>query len=230
MFDNPLPDEPYKTVTIKDVVYQRLKEAIIRGRLTPGERLKETTLSAMLNVSRTPLREAFQRLEQDGLVNRVPQGGVVVSSISVDEATQLNDIRANLEGLAARRAAERVKQGALAQSDHDCLMQFATVLHDMQRFKETGDLASGLEAGRQFHFLVHQLSGNPRLAALLAQVIEGLQRYRALIPQERETVIVGEHEAIADAIKDGQPDLAEARMKAHVAAAEKVYRAIAEGA
>src|SRR5690606_40349118 len=92
---NPLADIEYQTVTIKDVVYRRLKDAIITGRLRPGERLKEDALSKLLNVSRTPLREAVQRLEQEQLVERLPQGGVAVSPISVADALELNEIRAD---------------------------------------------------------------------------------------------------------------------------------------
>src|SRR5690625_4578075 len=91
--------------TIKDLVFEQIKSAIITGQLKPGQRLVEHRLASMLNVSRTPLREALRLLEQELLVERLPQGGVQVTLISIDEMERLNDVRCILEVYCAEKAA-----------------------------------------------------------------------------------------------------------------------------
>lgn len=219
---NPLADGAFHTVTMKDVVYQRIKDAIIAGRFQPGERLKEGTVSTMLNVSRTPLREAIRRLEQEQLVERLPQGGVAVSSLSPEAALELNEIRAQLEALAARIAAQRVRDGE--RGDGSALARLEELAATM--YDNVVDLQS--DQGHAFHALIHALAGRPRLTSMLEHVLDGLKRYRVLIPAERKRVVAQEHQAITRAIGAGDPDTAEQLMRAHILAASDVYRALGQ--
>src|SRR4029453_11627807 len=91
--------------TVRAMVAQKLREAIMSGTLKPGQRLVERELCEMMGVSRPSIREALRLLEADGLVNTVPHRGPVVSTISLEEAKQLYDARAVLEGFAGRECA-----------------------------------------------------------------------------------------------------------------------------
>ena len=96
---------------LKEAVYQRLKESIIRGEISPGSKLVETQISQKLGVSRTPLREAISRLGQEGLLEVVPRHGTFVRKQSVNEILESLEIREALEGLAARLAARSCHPG-----------------------------------------------------------------------------------------------------------------------
>lgn len=223
---NPLADTEYQTVTIKDVVYRRLRDAIITGRLSPGERLKEDAISKLLNVSRTPLREAVQRLEQEQLVERLPQGGVAVSAISVEDALELNEIRAQLEALAAHIAAGRVKEGALSDAEQTLVPRLVRLAESQSALDYRGDQhrEGDLDTGREFHAIIYAIAGRAKLATMLTQVVDGLKRYRVLIPDERKRTVAADHLAIARAISNGQPREAERYMRKHVLGASLEYR------
>ncbi len=227
---NPLADIEYQTVTIKDVVYRRLKDAIITGRLRPGERLKEDALSKLLNVSRTPLREAVQRLEQEQLVERLPQGGVAVSSISVEDALELNEIRAQLEALAANIAAGRVKDGELNEAEQALVPRLVSLAETRSALGVRGNETPELDAdtGREFHALIYAIAGRARLASMLTQVVDGLKRYRVRIPEERKRTVAEEHRAIANAIANGQRREAERYMRKHVLGASVEYKKLGQ--
>src|SRR6516164_8056086 len=91
--------------TVRAMVAQKLREAIMSGTLKPGQRLVERELCEMMGVSRPSIREALRLLEADGLVNTVPHRGPVVSTITIEEARQLYAARAMLEGFAGRECA-----------------------------------------------------------------------------------------------------------------------------
>lgn len=212
-----------QTVTITDLVYRRLRDEIISGKLEPSSRIIESNLAERYSVSRTPLREAVKRLEQERLVERLPQGGVLVAPISYQEATEYNQIRAALEGLMARLAAAKVERGALSESDGMLLEKLRATLREMQLQLRLNDYQALLDRGFDFHRTLHQLAGNDRCAVLLSQIMDSMQRYRVMISQERQARVVEEHRAVATAVLDGDPVAAEKLMLEHVLAAEAVY-------
>ena len=93
---------------LRDVVFENLREAIVEGRLKPGQRLMEVQLAEQLGVSRTPVREAIRKLELEGLVVMLPRKGAYVANMSLKDLKDVLEIRASLEGLAASLAAERI--------------------------------------------------------------------------------------------------------------------------
>ena len=93
---------------LRDVVFENLREAIVEGRLKPGQRLMEVQLAEQLGVSRTPVREAIRKLELEGLVVMLPRKGAYVANMSLKDLIDVLEIRASLEGLAASLAAERI--------------------------------------------------------------------------------------------------------------------------
>src|SRR5260221_8103898 len=129
--------------TVRSMVAQKLREAIMSGTLKPGQRLIERELCEMTGVSRPSIREALRLLEADGLVNTVPHRGPVVSTISLEEAKQLYAARAVLEGFAGRECA-RLHDPAVVRRIGDALVKLKAAFAN-------GDLMTALEAKTEFY-------------------------------------------------------------------------------
>lgn len=209
--------------TMKELVYEKLRTAIVTGRLRPNQRLVEEKVAAMLNVSRTPLREAILMLEREDLVERLPRGGVKVPAVSQEKILQLNDIRSALEGMAARRAAERIRDTSCLSSSSPELADMDGGISQMKSLVDSGDVLALMRLGSAFHQAVHRLSGNQRCADMAAQVIQGIERYRSFVPEERHFTTIEEHESILNAIRRGLPDEAENHMRTHIEGAGRLY-------
>ncbi len=215
----------FKTVTITELVYRKLKDEIIAGELAPGSRIIETNIAERYNVSRTPIREAVKLLEQDHLVERLSQGGVLVAPLSHEEAREANEVRSSLEALVARLAAKKVRAKNLSAPDADRLRQLEEILRALRLHLKMKEDELLLEAGSRFHKTIHQLAGNKRAAVLLEQTMETMERYRIRIPRSRQELVVEEHTAIADAITRGDAEVAGRLMEAHILAADAYYQA-----
>jgi DNA-binding GntR family transcriptional regulator len=214
----------FKSVTITELVYRKLKDEIIAGELKPGSRIIETSLARRYNVSRTPLREAVKLLEQDHLVERLPQGGVLVSPLSQEEAREANQVRSALEALAAQLAATKVRDKNLTVNEVERLKQLDEICRALRlhlRMKEDDLL---LKAGSLFHKTIHQLAGNKRATSVLEQTMEAMQRYRIRIPRSRQERVVEEHSAIAETIRRGDAEAAGRLMREHILAADVFYQ------
>lgn len=157
------PSPPERRVT----PYEMLKQAILRGELEPGQPLVETALAAWCEVSRTPIREALTRLEQDGLVDRTDRG-LVVRKRSPEEILDIYETRLALEATAGRMAAER-------RTAHDLRL----LKRLLQRCDEISvkDSAGMAEINRQFHRAVWRASHNESLIDLLERLNLHLARY-----------------------------------------------------
>ena len=110
---------------LRDVVFENLREAIVEGRLKPGQRLMEVQLAEQLGVSRTPVREAIRKLELEGLVVMLPRKGAYVANMSLKDLIDVLEIRASLEGLAASLAAERITDEDIKKFGFDVPMKRA---------------------------------------------------------------------------------------------------------
>ncbi len=144
-------------------VYESLKSMIITGAIEEDERIAESELAKQLGVSRTPVREALQRLEGDGLV-RAQGRGVRLRLQSPGELAQLYAARAGLEGWAASLAAQRVAAGEVAPMHLTALESLATETHELT---VSGDLARAAAANRAFHEAVAALADNSIITATL---------------------------------------------------------------
>lgn len=223
LFDG-LADE-VSPITMRDVVYQKLRAAIVTGKLAPDERLIELRLAAFLGVSRTPLREAIRLLEQERLLVRQPQGGVRVAPVALEEVLQLNDVRAALEALVVRRAAERVRDSALTEQDRAALARARELVRSMRDAAGGNDVVRLLALGSDFHAELYVVGGNTICREMLMQVLAGMERYRALVPPDRNLAAIRQHHEILEAIEQGRPDEAEERMRTHVDEAGRHYAA-----
>jgi DNA-binding GntR family transcriptional regulator len=180
--------------------YEMLKRAILSGELAPGQPLVETPLAEWCGVSRTPIREALTRLEQDGLVHH-SDGGLVVRVRSPEEILDIYDTRIVLEAKVGKVAAER-------RTDHDVRM----LSYALQRGRETdaSDSSAMVEANELFHRMVWRASHNEALVDLLQRLNLHLGRYpeTTLVAPGRWAEAIGEHADLAEAIEQRRGDAA----------------------
>ncbi len=199
----------HKMISIADQVFEELERDILSGRYERGAVMTEGKFSEMLGVSRTPIREALRRLEQEHLIELTSKG-VRIVGISADDLEDIFEIRYRLEGLAARYAAERADDKGLA-------LLRETI--DLQEFYTSRDDAESLKnTDTRFHQTIYKLSRSNTLYDTLEPLHRKLLKYRrvSLTAHARAEQSLAEHRAIYDAIAAGQLDKAEALTILHV--------------
>ena len=196
---------------LTDWVYEEIRQAIIDLRLRPGEPLREAAIAAQLGVSKTPIREALSRLEQEGLVETVSFKGAVVSVYSDRDLEEIYELRAMLEGVAARVAA--------TDAPDEARERLTDVVARSRELRDAGDLAGLADLLGRFDQIVYEQVGNGRIRTLIDNLRAHLTRIGNLtegIPG-RVAASVEEHAAIVEAIARRDPDAAERAMRAHIA-------------
>lgn len=195
---------------LRDVVFQTLRQAILREDLAPGERLMEIPLANKLGVSRTPLREAIRMLEQEGLVVMIPRRGAQVAGISEKSLRDVLEVRKSLEKLAVELACERMTEEDMKEMNR-AEEAFSAAVHE-------GDALRIAETDEQFHDVIYNSTGNTKLVQLLNNLREQMYRYRLEhikdISSRQE--IVREHEEILDAITRHDKETAIRLMSSHI--------------
>lgn len=195
---------------LRDVVYNTLRKAILRGEFQPGERLMEIMLANRLGVSRTPVREAMRQLENDGLVIMIPRKGAQVAKITRQELSDVLEVRKGLEILAAEKACERIRP------------EMEKLLVDREKafrkLMDTDDITAIAEADVAFHEVIYEATGNRRLIQLLNNLREQMYRFRVehLKNKEGRQALVDEHRAITDAILSHDAEKAKTLAGIHI--------------
>lgn len=193
--------------------YNRLLDALRDGRLSPGDRLRETEIAERFGVSRTPVREAIRKLEADGIVTHVPRQGASIRTLEYAEVMDLYEMRAVLEGTAARLAAR-------AGSDIEI-----EELFDMnQTLADVGSTPEAFELNRQFHAAVLDAAKNRFLTRSITSLQKALMILgpTTLSEPDRVAKAVEEHFGVLGAIKSRDGERAEAAMRAHIEAAQRI--------
>jgi DNA-binding GntR family transcriptional regulator len=203
------PVEPTGPVTLADQAYGQLKQLIFDFALMPGDRLSESELAQRLSVSRTPLRQALQRLEREGFLQVAPRVGWRVAPLDFDVFDELYDLRILIESHATARLAEREDRPALA------------ALADVWLVPGAERLADGAAVGRldeQFHSLLVQACGNREMARVHRQITERIRIIRRLdfTKPARVEATYDEHARILRAISRRRADEAQRLLRAHV--------------
>lgn len=195
--------------TAQDEAYRAILRDIRGGRYEPGERLIPETIARELAMSRMPVREAFQRLANEGLVVIRPNRGCVVSGLTIDEIYEAFEIRAVLEGLAVRLAMPRIDAAVLAELDGH-----------LARMRRAGDAGGGdwLARHQEFHAYICGLSGRPKLIAQIAALHIAVEPYMRvwLHHVARPTTATERQDEVVEAIRTGDAEQAEAVMREHV--------------
>jgi DNA-binding GntR family transcriptional regulator len=187
-----------------------IREAIIDGRLAPGRRLKEEELARELGMSRTPVREALLVLQSEGLVESIPRRGATVRSYAADDLDDMYQLRAVLEGFAARRAATRISADDVARLEESCAR--------FDRLRADDDLRDLVKENLFFHNVVLEAAGSDRLGPLVRKVIEIPLVHKSFYWYSPEQKLISEHyhRQLTRALGVGDAERAEMIMTEHV--------------
>lgn len=200
---------------LRETVCEVLRNAIKRGILEPGERLMEVQLAEELGISRTPVREAIRKLEQEGYVIMMPRRGTYVSSLSVHDVKEIFEIRSALETLAAVLATMRIEPEELDK--------LRALLTEIEGHIKNNDMDKIVATDIEFHGLLYQVSRNERLVAIISNLMEQLARFRTLSMSYpgRLQETLAEHRAMVEAIAAGNEDAAREAAERHMEQAEE---------
>ena len=182
---------------LRDVVFNTLRQAILRGELKPGERLMEVQLANKLGVSRTPIREAIRKLELEGLVLMLPRKGAEVADITVKSLMDVLEVRKALEELAVQLCCDKIT-GKEIEELHRAADDFRRIL------KTSDDVTEIAEADVRFHDIIYLATGNQKLIQILNNLREQMYRYRVECIKRKEShpILIAEHEEIIRRIEN----------------------------
>ena len=194
--------------TIAQQVYERLLYDVMAGQLVPGAWLRELDLAVMLGVSRTPVREAVRRLAQDGLLEVSPNRGVQVRTLSPAEAVDAYEVRALVEGAAARRAARLATEPGLVELR--CLL---TAIDDI----DAADAVAHIKADNAFHDAIVRAAGSDALLEVARLLTRRVTRIKVITRDTNASEATrAQHDEILAAITAHDADGAEAAMRRHI--------------
>lgn len=209
--------------SLTTLVQRELERRILAGELAPGSKLNEADLARELRVSRGPVREAFRALEQTRLVRTEKNRGVFVRQVSLEEANEIYEVRAALEGLIGRLAARRIRPEQVGK--------IRAVVKKMHAVGRARDAQAYYPLNVEFHELLVMASGNRTLQANYRRLVNELDLYRRetiLRSAENIPISTREHEAIVNAVAKGDEKLAEALLYEHVVVSrERLHKALA---
>ena len=196
--------------SLRGRVFQSIREDILGGRYEQNTELKEAAIGAELGVSRTPVREALRQLELEGLVTIIPNRGAYVNMITAKDVQDIYVIRSMLEGLCARWATQSITAEQLDSMEETlCLSEYHTTKKNYEKLYELDSL---------FHEQLYEAGGSRILNHILSDFHDYVKMVRkaTISTSSRSVTSTEEHRAIFEAIKEKDPDKAEALAKEHV--------------
>ena len=200
---------------LRDVVFNTLRQAILRGEMEPGERLMEIQLADKLGVSRTPIREAIRKLELEGLVIMIPRKGAEVAHITEKDMRDVLEVRAALEELAATLACRNVTQ------EHIEELKMAN-----KRFEAaiiSKDVVAIVDADVNFHDIIYAMTDNQRLIQIINNLREQMYRYRLEYVKDARahSILISEHKDIIDKLSKKDEENTKIVIRQHITNQEK---------
>jgi DNA-binding GntR family transcriptional regulator len=207
-----------KRKLLREHVYTGVKGAIIGGDFQPGKRLIEEKLAADMATSRTPVREAIQKLEKEGLIFSLPRGGFAVKSVTEDEVEEILGLRSVLEGYAAFLATSRITDAELKQLD-EIIAREDTCLKNL-------DVDEFIRLDGEFHDVLYRAAKNARLYGLLNDLRDYMYRYRVIILhyQRKLHLAVQDHREMLASIKAKSPRQVERLVRKHVSRGKEIIK------
>lgn len=204
---------------LSEKAYRLIKEKVITLELPPSAVIDEQTLMQQLNLGRTPIREALQRLDSEGLVNIVPRRGTFVNDISVTDLQKIFELRIVLEGFCARLAAGRITQ--------DQIERMEAVLRDLEEVSN-GDHRALMRIDKRFHALLYEAAGNEFLGETLDRLYDLSLRLWHLVLTRMTGVrhAVEQHRRVLGALKGGDGAAAEELVQKHIVEFQQNIKAI----
>lgn len=195
---------------LRDVVFNTLRQAILKGELEPGERLMEIQLADRLGVSRTPIREAIRKLELEGLVLMIPRKGAEVAKISERSLREVLEVRRSLEELAIELACQRM--------DDQEMEELEEAQDAFRKAIEKGDAMEIAETDEHYHDIIYNGTGNSRLVQILNNLREQMYRYRLeyIKDSAKRQILIVEHDHILKAVKERHVAEAKTAIREHI--------------
>ena len=196
---------------LRDVVFNTLRDAILTGKLVPGERLMENQLAEKLGVSRTPVREALRMLELENLVELVPRKGAQVLDMSEKDIINILEVRSALEGLATSVACKKMTK--------EDLQQLKNMEVDFEKAVADNDVEHFVDIDEDFHDLIFAATENDKLINIFRNLRIQLYRYRMAQAKNNETsmsTIVAHHRSIIRAIENHDAEEGAAIAQGHI--------------
>lgn len=218
MSDNLFKHDGSEKYSLRGKIFNILRQQILDGKYLPGDNLIETKLAEELGVSRTPIREAIRQLELEGLVDSIPNKGVVVKGITEKDIEDIYTIRQILEGLAAEWAVDKITDEELAElKDIYELMEFYT---------KKGDIEQVAKLNTRFHEVIFKATKSGVLQNILTDFQYYVQwaRYKSLKSPGRSNEALQEHKKILDAFMEHDCENAEKLVTAHIINSSKNLR------
>jgi DNA-binding GntR family transcriptional regulator len=200
----PIPRD-YKSV--QQLATERIRTAIIQGVFKPNEKLNQSQLAARFDVSRIPIREALRTLEGEGLIQFHPNHGAIVAAVTAGEIRDIYEVRTILEVTTALRSIERTAPGVITR------MKGA-----LREMKNTNDPELWVRLNDEFHLILYQAGGRPRLLSMIAttrNLVAACIRTSVMSPSNRK-VFDGQHAAILRAVEDRDPAALRKQLKNHL--------------
>lgn len=208
--------------SLSETITDLVRERILKGSYKIGQKIKENDLAKETGVSRTPIREAFKNLEEEGLIDYIPNRGCFAKGFTKRDIDDIYSIRTSLEVLAVEWAAERITDDQIEELEKQCdIMEFYTMKDEDKK---------ALATNASFHEVIYNATGSRFMA-------QALRSYKSYIAQTRKEVfynkeyleeVLKEHRIILEAIKSKDVEKAKAAMENHLICsrkrAEKVYR------
>ncbi|MBP1964255.1 GntR family transcriptional regulator [Paenibacillus aceris] len=199
-----------QVTSIREKVYETLKEAILNGSYVQGEHLKERDIALSFGVSTTPVKEALRRLDQEGLVITKPRIGTYVSTNIMNSIEEITWARSAMEGVVARLAAIKI-------TDQEC-SQLQEHIKKIEKATEELDSAQLFVLNEAFHKMIHDISRNDYIAQQISAIkaFDRVFRKQALSNTEEFQRAFREHNLICEMIVNRDPDGAEEAMRSHI--------------
>lgn len=232
--DTPRADASAESAQVRALL--QLRELILSGELPGGSRIAELAIVERLGVSRTPIRAALMRLEQEGLLQALPNGGYAVQTFSERDIADAIELRGTLEGLLARLAAERGAPGVVLGEARQCLHRIDAVLA-APALNDEG-FSSYVALNSAFHMLLWEMAASPTIVRQLEKVLSlpfaspsGFVVLQAHSQRARDMLVVAQdqHRQVLDAIEQREGARAEALMREHARLAQRNLREVLSG-
>lgn len=208
---------------LRDVVFNTLRNAILRGDLKPGERLMEMHLANKLGVSRTPIREAIRMLEQEGLAVTIPRKGAQVAKMTEKDLQDVLEIRDSLDELAVRMACQRMTE--------EQLVELKSAMTDFELATKSKDARKICEADETFHNVIYEMADNPKLKVIVNNLREQMYRYRYEYVKDSRShqQLIREHAAIIRGFEKGDAAFVKEIMHIHLENQIEAVRQVIQG-
>ncbi len=202
-------------IPLRDIVFKTLREAIVTGELKPGERLMEIKLANEMGVSRTPVREAIRKLEQEGLVRLTARKGAEVAPINAKDLKEVLEIRKALEGLACQMACQHATE--------EQIQDLSRINQDIEKAIGDGDIERIARLDALFHDRIGVYSSNTQLIMILSRLKEHIYRYRLefIADTRNKRQIIEEHEKIIQDITNKNEKAVRRDIEHHIEGQER---------